>query len=130
RTDTSHAAADSADCPRCGTSLSYSATYLGHLGVYECPRCGWHRPAPDVAVTPLELGGARLLRARIVAGVQEAEVTLRMGGLSAASNLAAAAAAVHCLGRPMHLVAKALDDMPTVFGRGEEINVGGSNGVL
>jgi UDP-N-acetylmuramyl tripeptide synthase len=130
RTDTSHAAADSADCPRCGTSLKYSATYLGHLGVYECPGCGWHRPAPDVAVTPLELGGARLLRARIVAGVQEAEVTLRMGGLSAASNLAAAAAAVHCLGRPLHLVAKALDDMPTVFGRGEEINVGGSSGVL
>jgi UDP-N-acetylmuramyl tripeptide synthase len=130
RSDAAHIAADSADCPHCGTALRYSATYLGHLGVYECPGCGWRRPDPDVAVTPLELHGARRLRARLSVGDEQAEVTLHMGGLSAASNLGAAAAALHCLGTPLSVVARALDNMPTVFGRGEEITVGGTTGLL
>ena len=130
RGDEAHIAADSSDCPRCGTPLRYAHTYLGHLGVYACGSCGWRRPDPDVAVTPIELHGARRLRARIDAGDSSAEVELHMGGLSAASNLGAAAAALRCLGVPLDVTATALADMPTVFGRGEEINVGGATGLL
>ena len=130
RADSTYIAADSGDCPHCGTPLHYSATYLGHLGVYECPGCGWRRPQPDVAVTPLELHGARRLRARLCADGEQAEVALHMGGLSAASNLGAAAAALRSVGIPLDVVAQALDEMPTLFGRGEEISVGGTNGLL
>jgi lipid II isoglutaminyl synthase (glutamine-hydrolysing) len=130
REDATHIAADSGDCPRCGSPLHYSATYLGHLGVYECPGCGWRRPDPDVTVTPLELQGARRLRARLRAGNEEADVSLRMGGLSAASNLGAAAAALRALDIPLDVVAQALDEMPTLFGRGEEIGVDGTSGLL
>jgi UDP-N-acetylmuramyl tripeptide synthase len=130
RPDASHVAADSADCPRCGSALDYTATFLGHLGIYACPVCGWRRPVPDVTVEPVELHGARRLRARVRAGDEQIEVSLAMGGLSAASNLGAAAAAVHALGRPLAAVATALDGMPTVFGRGEEITIGGATGLL
>lgn len=123
-------AADSGDCPKCGTALHYAATYLGHLGVYECPSCGWRRPEPDVSVTPIELQGARRLRALVTATGDEAEFSLQMGGLSAASNLGAAAAALSALDIPLDVAAKALDEMPTLFGRGEEISVGGTNGLL
>jgi UDP-N-acetylmuramyl tripeptide synthase len=130
RPDATHIAADSSNCPNCGTPLHYSATYLGHLGVYDCPSCGWRRPEPDVAVTPLELHGARRLRARITAGAEEATVELQMGGLSAASNVGAAAAALHQLGFGLAVVTEALADMPTIFGRGEQIAVGTTNGLL
>ena len=130
REDASHIAADSGDCPRCGTPLRYSATFLGHLGVYRCPSCGWGRPDPDVSVTPVELRGARRLRARVRAGEQEAEFSLQMGGLSAASNLGAATAALRALDIPLDVAAQALDEMPTLFGRGEEISVGATNGLL
>jgi len=130
RSDAGHIAADSADCPQCGSPLRYSATYLGHLGRYECPVCGWCRPPLDVAVRPLELSGARSLRATVRAGTESVDVTLRMGGLSAALNLGAAAAAARSLGIPLSETARALRDMPTVFGRGEEITVGGANGLL
>jgi len=130
RADAAHIAADSSNCPNCGTPLSYSQTFLGHLGIYACPSCGWRRPEPDVAVTPVELHGARRLRAEIRAGEETVEVELNMGGLSAASNVGAAAAALLCLGVSLDVVAEALADMPTVFGRGEEINVGGATGLL
>jgi UDP-N-acetylmuramyl tripeptide synthase len=64
------------------------------------------------------------------AGEEEAEVSLEMGGLSAASNLAAAAAALHALHVPLDTVATALEGMPTVFGRGEQITVGEAHGLL
>src|SRR5439155_24385292 len=55
RDDASDLAADSANCPACGSALTYEARYLGHLGRYSCPACGFKRPEPDVAVDPVEL---------------------------------------------------------------------------
>jgi UDP-N-acetylmuramyl tripeptide synthase len=130
RPDAAVVAADSGDCPRCGAPLRYDAIYLGHLGVYACPACGWRRPEPDVSVTPMELHGARRLRARMTAGEETAEVTLQMGGLSAASNLAAASAALRCIGVSLDVAARALQDMPTIFGRGEQVSVGATPGLL
>src|SRR3712207_8866997 len=36
--------ADSKDCPLCGTPLAYDAVYMGHVGLYQCPRCSFGRP--------------------------------------------------------------------------------------
>jgi lipid II isoglutaminyl synthase (glutamine-hydrolysing) len=83
RADAAHIAADSSNCPNCGTPLTYYATYLGHLGIYACPSCGWRRPEPDVAVTPLELHGARRLRALITTGSSRAWADCRPLRMSA-----------------------------------------------
>src|SRR5918993_1556393 len=39
--------ADSKDCPVCGTALLYETVYMGHVGVYDCPRRDFSRPEPD-----------------------------------------------------------------------------------
>src|SRR4028118_1676112 len=37
--------ADSKHCPICGTALVYETVYMGHVGVYDCPRRGFPAPA-------------------------------------------------------------------------------------
>lgn len=117
-------AADSANCARCGAPLHYDARYLGHLGRYRCDACGWKRPEPDVAVTPLELKGAQ----RITVRVLDIDVTLHTGGLGAAYNVGATMAAARELGIEPAKTARALEGMTAVFGRGETIADG--KGVL
>jgi UDP-N-acetylmuramyl tripeptide synthase len=37
-------AVDSTFCPQCGTKLKYAGISYSHLGVYSCPKCGFHSP--------------------------------------------------------------------------------------
>lgn len=124
RDDGSALAADSANCARCGAALTYEARYLGHLGRYACPACGWRRPDPDVAVTPIELKGARSITVR----VKDIDISLHTGGLGAAYNVGATMAAAEQLGIVPQAAAEALQGMTAVFGRGETI--AGGRGVL
>jgi len=129
-------AADSANCAKCGAPLAYEARYLGHLGRYACESCGWKRPDPQFAVTPLELKGAQRIRVRVA----DVEVTLHTGGLGAAYNVGATVAAAQQLGIAPSETAKALEGMTAIFGRGEAIGnatlllmknpAGGNEGVM
>jgi UDP-N-acetylmuramyl tripeptide synthase len=120
RDTTTALAADSANCAKCGAPLTYEARYLGHLGRYSCDACGWKRPEPDVAVTPVELKGAQRLTVR----VDGIDITLHTGGLGAAYNVGATIAAAEQLGVGRETTAKALEGMTAVFGRGETIGKG------
>ena len=128
RAETSALAADSANCPRCGAPLHYEARYLGHLGRYSCPSCDFKRPAPDVAVTPLELNGARSLHVGVATPDGDVDVRLLTGGLGAAYNVGATVAAARLVGVAPVTAAHALEGMTAVFGRGESIADG--KGVL
>lgn len=48
-------ATDSIFCLNCGARLHYEGVYFSHIGIWNCPKCGEKRPAPDVhmAVSPL-----------------------------------------------------------------------------
>src|SRR5205823_4820152 len=37
-------ASDVKSCPRCGDPIQYSSVFLGHLGHFNCPVCGFCRP--------------------------------------------------------------------------------------
>ncbi len=47
---------DGARCPKCKGKLEYTTYHYAHIGHYHCPTCGLTRPAPDFAVTALDLG--------------------------------------------------------------------------
>ncbi|MGH3146191.1 MAG: Mur ligase family protein, partial [Rubrobacter sp.] len=51
--------ADSKDCPVCGTALAYATVYMGHVGVYDCPRCDFSRPVPAYGATRVRLLGEK-----------------------------------------------------------------------
>jgi lipid II isoglutaminyl synthase (glutamine-hydrolysing) len=128
--DRSHAleriehASDAKHCRRCGTAYTYSAAYLGHLGVYECPGCGNARPAPTVAARAVELRGMSGTRFKLSAPAGVAEVSLRLPGLYNVYNATAAAASCLEVGATLEQVVRGLESFSAAFGRAEEIDLG------
>ena len=128
--DRSHAleriehASDAKHCRRCGTAYRYSAAYLGHLGVYECPRCGSARPEPAVSARAVELRGMSGSSFTLSTPGGEARVRLGLPGLYNVYNATAAAAACGDLGATLEHVARGLESFSAAFGRAEQIPLG------
>jgi UDP-N-acetylmuramyl tripeptide synthase len=121
-------AADSKHCRRCGHAYAYEAIYLGHLGRYRCPRCGAHRPDPDVLATDVRLNGTRdaTFTLRIGGGEpRSATVTLPLPGLYNVYNALGAAALCHALGVPLEQIVAGLQAVEAAFGRAETIELDG-----
>lgn len=60
-------AADSTACRRCGNPLRYRLMTIAHLGHWECPSCGAHRPDPAVRAASVEFDGMAGQRITIAA---------------------------------------------------------------
>ena len=45
---------DAGTCPECGSAYEYEYHIYAHLGGFRCPKCGFCRQSPDVAVTSIE----------------------------------------------------------------------------
>ena len=117
-------ASDAKHCRRCGTAYTYSAAYLGHLGVYECPNCGNSRPAPTVAARDVELRGMSGSRFKLSSPAGVTEVSLRLPGLYNVYNATAAAASCLEVGATLEHVVRGLESFSAAFGRAEEIDLG------
>ncbi|MEO6866920.1 MAG: Mur ligase family protein, partial [Gaiellales bacterium] len=50
-------AADSRFCRRCSHPLEYEHTWVGHLGAWHCPGCGYTRPPRDATSESIKLDG-------------------------------------------------------------------------
>jgi lipid II isoglutaminyl synthase (glutamine-hydrolysing) len=128
--DRSHAleriehASDAKHCRRCGTAYAYTAAYLGHLGVYECPNCGNARPAPAVAARNVELHGMAGSSFTLSTPAGEAHVALRLPGLYNVYNATAAAACCLDVGATLDQVRRGLESFSAAFGRAEQIDLG------
>ncbi|HZV73455.1 MAG TPA: MurT ligase domain-containing protein [Conexibacter sp.] len=123
-------AADSKHCRRCGHAYVYEAIYLGHLGRYRCPRCGQHRPQPDVVAERVRLNGTRdasftLRIAGSGAAPRSATVALPLPGLYNVYNALGAAALCHALGVAFADVVDGLGAVAAAFGRAETIELDG-----
>jgi lipid II isoglutaminyl synthase (glutamine-hydrolysing) len=128
--DRSHAleriehASDAKHCRRCGTAYTYSAAYLGHLGVYECPNCGNARPQPSVAARSVELRGMAGSRFTLSSPGGEVDISLRLPGLYNVYNATAAAACCFEVGATLEQVERGLESFSAAFGRAEQIDLG------
>ena len=56
--ETAHELSDAPYCIHCKTEYEYDYITYGHLGGFRCPKCGYHRHTPDVAVTRVIATGA------------------------------------------------------------------------
>jgi UDP-N-acetylmuramyl tripeptide synthase len=129
--DPSHAlpapehAFDAKHCRRCGHMYSYRATYLGHLGDYECPNCGNRRPAAAVVARRVQLDGMRGSHVWIETPNGSLELSLPLPGLYNVYN--ALAAVTTCLGVGIALehIRAGLESVAAAFGRAETIDIGG-----
>jgi lipid II isoglutaminyl synthase (glutamine-hydrolysing) len=116
---------DAKHCRRCGSPYVYERAFVGHLGHYSCPNCAADRPAPDVAVTRIDLEGMRGSRVAVRAPQGEVELRLPLPGVYNVYNALAALTAALRLGIPLRQAADALGRMEAVFGRVETIEVNG-----
>jgi UDP-N-acetylmuramyl tripeptide synthase len=119
-------AADSTHCVRCGSPYLFHAAYVGHLGDYECTRCGHRRPPLTLSARSIELdgldGASFDLRAP---GEEERRVKLRLPGLYNVYNALGAAALARALGASLDEIVAGLERFDAAFGRFERIEMDG-----
>ena len=119
-------AADARTCPRCGASLKFSAVYVGHDGVYQCPNHDFARPQPDIAATDIELEGFD----RLALTIEGTRVEMPLGGLYNCYNVLAAYAVGCSLGLDGKYIAERLTTFKAAFGRQERIEFRGRHLIL
>jgi lipid II isoglutaminyl synthase (glutamine-hydrolysing) len=123
-------AADSKWCVRCGTPYRYEATYVGHLGLYRCPKCGHARPRVDVAAREVELRRLEGTAFTLATPDGSRRVELALPGVYNVYNALAAAALARELGASLDDVVAGLGRFRAAFGRFERITVGDRSVVM
>ncbi|WP_320670932.1 MurT ligase domain-containing protein [Patulibacter defluvii] len=118
-------AADATTCRVCGAAYVYSASFVGHLGHYACPRCGHARPRPQVTAERVLLEGTTGARVTLRLPDATVEVRLRLPGLYNVYNALAAAAMTSALGVPAATIAAGLETTAAAFGRAETVAIDG-----
>ncbi|MDP8939066.1 MAG: MurT ligase domain-containing protein [Actinomycetota bacterium] len=116
--------ADSKDCPICGTALDYEAVYMGHVGVYDCPRCSFSRPEPGYRASEVRLEGAKGASFLLATPKGELEVKIGLPGVYNVYNALAAAAIAVEAGIRLDDVARGLREFGGAFGRVERVQAG------
>ena len=114
-------AADARTCPKCGASLTFTAVYVGHDGVYRCPNHDFERPTPTITARNINLDGFD----RFGATIDNQHLEVPLGGLYNTYNVLAAFAVARTLGLEPHYIAERLKDFSAAFGRQERLDFRG-----
>ena len=120
------AVSDAPRCIFCGAEYEYDYHTFAHLGGFRCPKCGYSRTAPDVAVVEVDSlePDSSLAELRVDGEYLPAAVSL-----PAAYNLynaAAAVAAATALGIEAKAAVRSLAHIESGFGRMERIELDGT----
>ena len=116
--------ADSKDCPVCGTALVYETVFMGHVGVYDCPRCDFSRPEPAYRASRVRLQGAQ--GSEFLLSTPKGGTAVRIGlpGLYNVYNALAAAAVAGDAGVGLPEISRGLGEFGGAFGRVERVKAG------
>ncbi|MBO0769445.1 MAG: DUF1727 domain-containing protein [Solirubrobacterales bacterium] len=117
-------ASDSKHCRRCGGLYEYETIYLGHLGLYRCPGCGFQRPAPQITATEVSLDGTSGSSFTLTTPAGSDRISLPLPGLYNVYNALAAAALAHALNVPTEQISAGLQASSAAFGRAETVSIG------
>ena len=118
------AVSDAPRCIFCGAEYEYDYHTFAHLGGFRCPKCGYSRTEPDVAVVEVDSlePDSSLAELRVDGEFLPAAVSL-----PAAYNLYNAAAAVAtALGINAKAAVRSLAHIESGFGRMERFELGGA----
>ncbi len=114
---------DASRCIRCKTEYEYDYVTYGHLGGFRCPKCGYSRPAADVAVTAVEPGAdGSAVTLRTKEG--ERRLSVNLPALYNVYNAAGVFAAVTEMGVSPEAAAQAAATFRCGFGRMEKFDLG------
>ncbi len=114
---------DAAHCLHCKTEYVYDYVTYGHLGGFRCPRCGYARPEPQVAVTEVleQTVDASLVRLRCDGEEEQVRVNLPAG--YNIYNAAGAIAALTAMDFSFAAARTAVEHFSCGFGRMEKFTL-------
>jgi UDP-N-acetylmuramyl tripeptide synthase len=118
-------AGDVKACPSCGGPIRYGSVFLGHLGHFGCPQCGFSRPVPSVCARDVALHGLQGSSFVLAVPGGQAHVALPLPGMYNVYNALGAAAAALWFDVPLDAIAAGLSQTTAAFGRMERIEVDG-----
>ncbi len=116
---------DAPYCIKCKSEYVYDFVTYGHLGGYRCPKCGYARPVPRVAVNKVISSDTERSQVVITAGGRNYETTVNLPGGYNIYNAVSAMAAGQALGLDLELVSNALSHFACGFGRMEKFDING-----
>ncbi|MDQ3318615.1 MAG: MurT ligase domain-containing protein, partial [Actinomycetota bacterium] len=98
--------------------------YMGHVGVYRCPKGDFERPEPAYRASRVRLEGARGSSFLLTTPKGEAEARISLPGLYNVYNALAAAAVAGEAGVGLEHIVRGLGEFGGAFGRVERIKAG------
>ena len=119
---------DATHCIRCKTEYEYDYITYGHLGGFRCPKCGYHREAPQVAVTAVLNLGVDTSDVTMAIGGQEYAVHINLPAAYNIYNAVGSAAALYAFGFTPEAIVHALGAFGCGFGRMEKFDLRGTPG--
>lgn len=111
-------------CKRCGERLEYSFYHYSQLGDYRCPKCGFHRPAPDFDAEDVRVGD------RLTFRVENKLISANYKGFYNVYNILAAYAAVRTAGFEADHFQDMLRSFNPENGRMEQFRIKGTGVIL
>ena len=118
---------DAGTCPVCHGEYTYDYHIYAHLGGFRCPKCGYARKTPDVAVTSIDqitAGGSRI-HLKTDADSKKREVQISLPAVYNIYNAAAAVAAAKAVGVSADQAVHSLSSVHSSFGRLETFHFDG-----
>ena len=110
-------------CQRCDTTLAYTCHQYGHLGVYQCPTCGFVREEPTYRAHGVHLGeGGVSFEVPLASG--DVRVESSLPGSYMVYNLLAVCAAAECCHVDFASVDKAVRAFSPHNGRLQSYRIG------
>lgn len=111
---------DAEYCIFCKTKYEYDYHTFGHLGGFKCPKCGYKRANPDVAVDDIiEIGVDYSVVSLNIFG-DRFETKVNVPGTYNIYNAAGAALALKCLGFESKDIVNSIAGFDCAFGRMEK----------
>lgn len=123
--DPVHEVSDAPHCIHCKEEYEYSYHTFGHLGGFSCPKCGYSRPQPQVAVKEIVRMGADSTEVRAEIFGKEELMTVNLPGGYNIYNAAGAMAVSELMGFDRETSLHALSAFSCGFGRMESFDMKG-----
>ena len=115
---------DAPYCVRCKHEYRYSYVTYGHLGAYECPACGFRRPAPEIFVEKILSLDDESATVVFSDGKRSDTCVIGLPGGYNIYNACATMAAARALGLDPAVTVQSLGHFTCGFGRMERFSIG------
>ncbi|MEE1113949.1 MAG: Mur ligase family protein, partial [Eubacterium sp.] len=115
---------DARYCIKCGTEYEYSYHTYAHLGGFYCPKCGYRRQDPQIAVSKIDRIAPQGSTIHVQFPDEEREVTVGLPAVYNIYNAVGAIAAYETAGYAREEIVNSLADVHSSFGRMETFELG------